>query len=239
MGSRTVIVVVLAAGIALGGLAPAASADSSTPPPVPPRTAISLRTTTGISWGTPNEHESRSALSLAKLFIADYALRHGDGSATDRDLAERMIRYSDDGAASQLEARYPQAITEIAAEYQLSRTRPAGTDWGAVASSTADVTEFLAATLRTHPDSPLLEWMAQAGATAADGTEQDWGTARLPWVTGTKWGWSDFGESEVASTSYGPGFAVTAHTRGTAAEQTADVLDALPLIAHELLRRPL
>lgn len=209
--------------------APVACAEETTETEVaavPPRTAISVRTAVGPGWGTANEHESRSSLSLSKLFLADYALRHGDGSPEDRFLAEQMIRYSDDGAATTMEAKYPQAIAAIAAEYGLTETVP-GPNWGASATSVANVSDFLAAKLRTDPGSPIFEWMAAAGSTALDGTEQDWGTARWPFVLGTKWGWSDLGEPEVASASYGPGFAVTAHTRGTAAEQTADVLAAL------------
>ncbi len=219
----------LVAGACLALFAPVAGAEpveTDEVAAVPPRTAISVRTTFGLGWGTANEHESRSSLSLAKLFMADYALRHGDRSAEDRDLAERMIRYSDDGAASLMEAKYPQAVAAIAAEYGLTETVP-GPSWGAGATSVADVSDFLAAKLRQDPGSPIFEWMAAAGSTAQDGTEQDWGTARWPFVLGTKWGWSDFGESEVASASFGNGFAVTAHTRGTAAEQTDDVLAML------------
>ncbi|MBF6169020.1 hypothetical protein IU486_30400 [Streptomyces gardneri] len=227
MGFRMMATALLA-GAFLALSAPVACAENgeSEVAAVPPRTAISIRTVLGPGWGTANEHESRSSLSLAKLFMADYALRHGDGSPEDRVLAEQMIRYSDDGAATTMEAKYPQAVAAIAAEYGLTATVP-GPNWGAGATSVADVSDFLAAKLRTDPGSPIFEWMAAAGSTALDGTEQDWGTARLPFVLGTKWGWSDFGEPEVASASYGPGFAVTAHTRGTAAEQTADVMAAL------------
>ncbi|MGK8522302.1 hypothetical protein ACRS6B_12430 [Nocardia asteroides] len=226
MGYRLMTTALLA-GALLALSAPVACAETgeNDVAAVPPRTAISVRTAIGIGWGTANEHESRSSLSLAKLFMADYALRHGDGSPEDRMLAERMIRYSDDGAATAMEAKYPQAVAAIAAEYGLTETVP-GPSWGAGATSVADVSDFLAAKLRTDPGSPIFEWMAAAGSTALDGTEQDWGTARLPFVLGTKWGWSDFGAPEVASASYGPGFAVTAHTRGTAAEQTADVMAA-------------
>ncbi|MFG3620874.1 hypothetical protein [Nocardia sp. NPDC047654] len=219
----------LVAGALLALSAPLACADETAETEVaavPPRTAISVRTSVGIGWGTANEHESRSSLSLSKLFLADYALRRGDGSAEDRFLGEQMIRYSDDGAASVMEAKYPQAIAAIAAEYGLAETTP-GPNWGAGTTSAADVSDFLATKLRTDPGSPIFEWMAAAGSTAQDGTEQDWGTARWPFVLGTKWGWSDLGEPEVASASYGPGFAVTAHTRGTSAEQTADVTAAL------------
>ncbi|WP_174375385.1 hypothetical protein [Nocardia higoensis] len=77
--------------------------------------------------------------------------------------------------------------------------------------------------------------MATAGEYAADGTPQDRGTARIPGVLGTKWGWSDVGAPEV---SFGPGFTVAAHTYGTSAEQTADVLAALPQILAGLTGMP-
>ncbi|MEU7633132.1 hypothetical protein AB0C34_24675 [Nocardia sp. NPDC049220] len=233
MGYRMTVSALVALGTCLALATPVASA---TPCQVamPQRTAMSVRTILGIGWGSANEHEPRSSLSLAKLFLADYALRRGDGSADDRGLAERMIRYSDDGAASLMAAKYPQAVGAIAGEYGLTATR-AGDDWGAGTTSAADVSDFLVAKLRTDPESPIFEWMAAAGSTALDGTEQDWGTARFPLVLGTKWGWSDSGEPEVASASYGPGFAVTAHTHGTAAEQTADVLAALPAMTAGLI----
>ncbi|RJO72766.1 hypothetical protein D5S18_22215 [Nocardia panacis] len=213
----------------------AASAHADEVRAVPDRTAISLRTTLGPGFGSANEHEVRSGLSLSKLFIVDYALRHGDGSALDYSLSERMIRDSDDAAAGELDARYPQAIEVTAREYGLRETHP-GPDWGSATTSTADVADFLAAKQRTDPGSPIFGWMADASATAADGTEQDWGTARLPGVLGSKWGWSDFGPPEVASASFGPWFAVAAHTHGTGSDQTEDVLTAVPLIALALLR---
>lgn len=214
--------------------APIATAGPADPAIIPPRTAFSVRSTTGIAWGTANEYDARSSLSLAKLYLADYALRHGDGSDTDRKLAERMICCSDDAAADTIAAKYPAAIDATATEYHLTATE-SGDSWGDSATSTADVATFLESKLRTDPTSPILQWMAAADATAADGTEQNWGTTQWPGVLGTKWGWSDFGEQEVASASYGPGFAIAAHTRGTPAEQTADILNALPIITLQML----
>ncbi|MFI6170030.1 hypothetical protein ACIBCN_24835 [Nocardia sp. NPDC051052] len=234
MGYRTVATAAAAAATYCALFSPTAGAEPPDPAVVPPRTAISIRSTLGAHWSTANEHESRTSLSLTKLYLADYALRHGDGSRADRDLAERMIRYSDDGAATTMESKYPQALKSVAAEYHLADTHAAG-GWGAAYTSTADLTDFLDAKLRTDPNSPILEWMAEAGENATDGTEQDWGTARVPFVVGTKWGWSDFGEPDVASASYGPGFAVAAHTHGTATEQTLDILGALPLATLELI----
>ncbi|MEU8900506.1 hypothetical protein AB0C65_31900 [Nocardia sp. NPDC048505] len=226
--------------VALGCLmsAPAAWADPLDPE-VPPRTSISVRTSLpNVQWGTPNEHDERGALSLAKLYIVDYALRHGDRSSEDRALAERMIRYSDDGAANTLAAKYPNAIAEVAAEYGLRATHP-HESWQMSTTSTADVADFLNKKRVSDPESPILDWMSQPGSVAADGTVQDWGTAWLPGVIGTKWGWSDYDTVEVASASYGMGFTVAAHTYGTGPEQTADVLSAVPDVLTKLIARRL
>jgi hypothetical protein len=104
-------------------------------------------------------------------------------------------------------------------------------------TSTADVATFLDIKQRTDAESPIFRWMATAGEKAVDGTAQDWGTARLPGVVGTKWGWSDPGQQEVASASFGPGFSVAARTRGTPEEQTADFIEALPGFMVAMLNR--
>lgn len=221
----------------VAGAAPAPAPPAAASEPAAPRTAISVRGPAGFRWGTADEHQVRSALSMAKLYLTDYALRHGDGSAEDRAHGERMIRYSDDAAADAVAAKYPQAIAAVAAEYGLTATRP-GANWGTSTTSTADLADFLEAKQRTDPGSPILAWMATAAPRAADGTEQNWGTAALPGVQGTKWGWSDLAPPEVASASFGPGFAVAAHTRGTPAEQTADVLGALSAVLADIVGAP-
>ncbi|APA97009.1 serine hydrolase [Nocardia seriolae] len=204
---------------------------------VPDRTSISVRTLVpGVGWGTDNESEERAGLSISKLYIADYALRHGDGSAADKDLCERMIRKSDDYAADRLFAKYPKAIDAVAAEYGLTATHGEG-DWEFSTTSTADVADFLAAKVRSDPDSPILAWMEEPAEKAADGTRQDWGTARLPQILGTKWGWADVGDPEVASASFGPGFTVSAHTYGSAEQQTQDVQAVLWGLIGELTPR--
>jgi hypothetical protein len=196
-------------------------------PGVPGRTSISLRVDfLNLKWGTANDTQSRSGLSLVKLYMVDYALRHGDGSAQDRQLGERMIRYSDDSAADAIAAKYPNAIDAEAAEYGLPATH-SGPTWGQSYTSTADITEFLDRKVTADPGSPILRWMAAASPVAADGTAQNWGTARLPGVIGNKWGWSDYGPQQVGSASFGPGFTVSAQTEGSPADQTADVVSAL------------
>lgn len=237
MSYRTLI---LAALIAAACSGPPPAVTQPLPPPsapaesVPARSAVSVRGPDELRWGTPNEFETRTALSTAKLYLADYALRHGDGSAADRGAAERMIRLSDDAAADTVAAKYPQAIGAVAAEYGLAQTT-AGAGWSAATTSTADLADFLAAKQAADPTSPILGWMASAPPTAADGTHQNWGTARLPGVQGSKWGWSDLPPPEVASASFGPGFTVAAHTRGDPADQTADVEQAFVEVMPQIV----
>lgn len=209
-----------------------ASAATALPAPgdfadVPARTSLSFEHgPTGIHVGSANENDPRPGLSTVKLYIADYALQHGDGSPTDRDLAARMIRASDDGAAAQLDAKYPQAIDAVAAEYGLTSTKR-GDGWGSSYTSTADTVRFLEAKNRDDPAGLVLGAMKTPSPVAADGTDQNWGTSRLADVTGTKWGWADDGSSVVASASIGDGFSVAANTYGSPEMQTDDVLNAL------------
>ena len=177
MSYRTLI---LATRIAAACSGPAPAVAQPLPPPdapvesVPARSAVSVRGPNGLRWGTPTEFETRSALSMAKLYLADYALRHGDGSPADRMHAERMIRLSDDAAADLVAAKYPQAIGAVAGEYDLAQTR-ADSGWNTATTSKADLADFLAAKQATDPTSPILGWMASAPPTAADGTPAELG----------------------------------------------------------------
>ncbi|MFD4367040.1 hypothetical protein [Rhodococcus sp. NPDC058521] len=238
----TASAICLAAMVAVSGqsIAFAAPAPIDDFNGVPERTALTFEYAPGgILIGTTNQHDSRPGLSTVKLYMADYALRRGDGSPSDRALAERMIRYSDDTAASELDAKYPGAIDAVAAEFGLADTRRSSF-WGDSYTSTADTVAFLMAK-RADPLSPIPVWMSTASPTAADGTVQDWGTARLPGVVGTKWGWSDQGGSPVvASASFGPDFTIAANTYGSPEDHTADVLGAFtpgpgPLIPEHLI----
>ncbi|MBJ8340263.1 hypothetical protein JGU71_15335 [Antrihabitans sp. YC3-6] len=238
MDTRTTLpAAALALGASLAVLLPAfasatpAASDNLTR--VPDRTAITvIDLRTGSITRTPNASEPRPALSMVKLYIADYALRHGDRSITDLDLVEQMIRYSDDFSASQLESKYPTAIDATAAEFRLTDTT-AGPDWGTSYTTTDDVANFLRAKLRSDRGSPIFPLMATADRVASDGTIQDWGTSTVPAVTGSKWGWSDMGSPMVASASVGPGFVVAATTFGPGDIQTADVADAFSTDTHK------
>ncbi|MGW4369489.1 hypothetical protein ACWEKT_27975 [Nocardia takedensis] len=235
MGSRARFLRGAVAAIAVATICSGAGAASAQPegfPPlpgldaVPSRTTLAVRTPFGVGWGTANQEEVRGALSMAKLYLADYALRHGDGSEEDIALSERMIRFSDNAAADTIEAKYPGAIAAVATEYGLEQTSTTGA-WSTSLTSAADLADFLSAKQTSDPTSPILRWMTEAAPVAADGTAQDWGTARLPGVRGTKWGWSDLPPQEVASASFGPGFTVAAITLGTPQDQTTDVLEAM------------
>ncbi|MGV8874045.1 MAG: hypothetical protein ACOH2Q_16045 [Rhodococcus sp. (in: high G+C Gram-positive bacteria)] len=218
------------AGIAVALLCAAPAQALPTPgdlADVPSRTALSYEhLPTGTYVGSAEDNTARPGLSTVKLYIADYALRFGDGSPRDLDLATRMIEVSDDGAASVLDSKYPQAISATADEFGLTSTSR-GSFWGSSSTSTADTVRFLAAKKRSDPASPVLAWMTTAAPVARDGMVQDWGTVLLPGVTGTKWGWSDDRSSVVASASISDEYVVASNTYGPRTAQTEDVLAAL------------
>lgn len=194
---------------------------------VPSRTSMAVI----MPWGTirtPNAYESRPGLSIVKLYLADYVLRKVKRSDRNWQLAQRMIQFSDDHAASILDRKYPQAINAVAREYGLSATSR-GVTWGKSSTSAMDTARYLDRVRKTRPQSLILQWMRSASPVAADGTAQNWGTATLPGVTGSKWGWSDYGSSTVASASIAPNYTAAAFTYGGAGTQNVDVRSA---IAH-------
>ncbi len=212
-------------GAAGAGDAPPRAAVGTPPQTVSmnPRTSfVKIDTATGAVTATANADEERPALSIVKLYLVDYVLDHGDGSADDRALAQRAIQLSDNSAADSLDSKYPDAIDATADAHQLKATSRDGF-WGDAYTSADDAARFLADLQRTEPGSPILAWMATAAPVAADGTDQNWGTSHIPGVIGTKWGWSDDQTSEVASASYGNGFTVAAFTDGDADAENADL----------------
>lgn len=223
---RTILVVPVVALLIACGAATATASPSGRDAvvlQVDPRTSVAVvAVVPGLASTTENAAEPRAGVSITKLYLVDYALRHGDHSDSDRAAAQRAIQLSDDAAADLLDAEYPEAIAAIAAEFGLTATRR-GSFWGDSVTSARDVAEFLAAKERTDSASPMLAWMATAAPVAADGTVQNWGTSHLPATVGTKWGWTDDHTSEVASASFGPGFAAAAFTYGTAEDQNADL----------------
>lgn len=212
-----------ALGTHIATAAPAPVVDDRGVIAAPAGTQISFaHTPTGMRAGTANEHESRAGLSIVKLYLAEYVFRHGD-QADHADAAE-MIRSSSDAIADRLHAKYPQAISTTAAEFGLADTHVPGY-WGYGTTSTHDMVTYLETKKRTDPASPVLAAMASAYGTAADGYPQNFGTALIAGVVGTKWGWSN-DRSFHASASFGPDFSVAASTHGSAAQLTEHVLGA-------------
>lgn len=214
----------LIAGLALATVAaPSAQALTFDPGKVPPRTQMTVRYADGNSVSTGNGHESRPALSLAKLYLGMWVLKYG--APEDKARVENMVRFSEDGTASDLERKYPQAIPSIIGEYRLGETHH-NDYWGNTTTSTEDLARFIGVISGDPVAAPLMKGMATAAPVASDGYRQDFGTARIPGIIGTKFGWSD--DRQVhASASFGPGYSVAANTYGSPADLTADVLGAV------------
>ncbi|WP_234462857.1 hypothetical protein [Corynebacterium macginleyi] len=91
---------------------------------------------------------------MSKLYLGYWVLKYG--SAADKAQVEHMIRYSDDKVASDLDRRYPQAISSIIQEFGLSETHYTGY-WGTTKTSTEDVARFIAE-IQHDPRSSPVEW---------------------------------------------------------------------------------
>ncbi|WKD61698.1 hypothetical protein CCICO_08430 [Corynebacterium ciconiae DSM 44920] len=176
-----------------------------------------VRLSDGEHHGTANERFARPALSLIKLYIADYVL--DKGTAQQRQQALKMVRDSSDSIAATLYEAYPEAIDATATRYNLQSTR-ANSKWGHSVTSTYDVCFFIAQKLEEDPDSPLLRAMRTAEPVAADGYKQNFGTSTLPGVEGSKWGWSN-SRTLHSSVSFGKDFVAAAAVSGDAADLTA------------------
>ena len=175
------------------------------------------RLSDGWHTGTATERYARPALSLIKLYIADYVLRYG--SPADKLAAVEMIRSSDDDLADELWDRYPRAIDVTARNYGLLSTR-SDERWGYSVTSTYDAVSFIQQKLETDSMSPILTAMIQSDQFAADGYPQDFGTAVLPGAVGTKWGWSN-DYSLHSSVTFGEDFVAAAAVTGSAEDLTA------------------
>lgn len=175
-----------------------------------------LRLHDGFHTGSATEHFARPALSLIKLYIAEYVLEHGE--LKDRPAALEMIRSSDDEIAEKLFEKYPDSIDTTAKEYGLISTKSRDA-WGYSVTSTYDVVSFVSQKLRQNRNDPILRAMKESDAVAADGYKQNFGTSTLPGVIGTKWGWSN-DLTLHSSVSYGEDFVVAVAISGTAEDLT-------------------
>ncbi|AKK10656.1 hypothetical protein CUTER_03235 [Corynebacterium uterequi] len=170
-----------------------------------------LRLSDGMHVGSASERLARPALSLAKLYIAEYVLNHG--TTEEKIQAIAMLTDSSDATAQQLYRTYPESIDETAKKYQLHATRGAE-KWGSSTTSTYDVVHFIAALATQSPMHPILAAMALSKDRGADGYPQDYGTIALDGELGTKWGWSD-DHTFHSSVSFGEGWVAAAMIAGS------------------------
>ena len=189
----------------------------------PARTQIIMMKDNGEVIETPGAHESRASLSIVKLYLGHWVLQHG--APEDKALVYEMIRSSHDGIAANLDRKYRQAIPDTIGRFRLAETNYRGR-WGDTTTSVHDMAAFVRV-VRTDPAArPLIDGMRNPAAVAADGYPQNFGTATLPGIEGTKFGWSDKRDVH-ATVSFGPGFVVAAHTFGSAQVHTDDVRRAV------------
>lgn len=178
-----------------------------------------LRLSDGMRIGTATERYARPALSLIKLYIAEYVIKHGTEEEKFEALA--MVSNSSDSSAEALFEKYPDSIDDVAKRYGLHSTR-SDERWGYSVTSTYDVVNFIAQLKEKDPTHPILVAMSQADSVAADGYRQNFGTAKLQNVIGTKFGWSnDF--NLHSSVSFGENFVVAAAVNGSADDLTSFV----------------
>jgi hypothetical protein len=118
-------------------------------------------------------------------------------SPADRELLARMIRSSDDPAASSLWVRFdgPRIVRSVAQRYGLTATSPPARpgQWGETMTSARDLARFLTLLpVVAHPDdaTQLLEWMRSATPIASDGFDQRFGLfGTIPDTPAVKQGW--------------------------------------------------
>lgn len=204
-------------------LAPQASAYHVDPGYARERTALAVVHPDGRVSISPDAEEARPALSLAKLYLGYWVLYNG--TAEEKDKVQKMVESSDDAIASELDRAHPEAIDEIAEDFELRQTRRGGA-WGNTETSARDLATFVNGILWDPVAKPLLNGMEKQAAVAQDGFIQGFGTARLHNVRGSKMGWADDRKSATGSVSFGEAgdetWTVAALTLGTAYENTVD-----------------
>lgn len=192
------------------------------------RTSLAVVHADGRWSGSDNALEERPALSLSKLYLGYWVLYHGTDA--DKDLVKEMISVSHDGYAQRLDRKYPNAIDEIAEDFDLEQTAWGGA-WGRTTTSAYDVASFVSDILWDPRAKPLLDGMRDASDIANDGFKQRFGAATLDHVEGFKTGWSDDGISETGSLAFGDigeeTWVVAALTWGDPEENTEDVKDGI------------
>lgn len=214
--------VILAAALMVATAVPA-HALTIAPGSVPQRWEMAVVYDDGTEVDSANAHQPREAMSLAKLYLGHWVLHHG--APEDQALVENMIRFSDDGVATTLDRKYPQAIPETISAFGLGETSYNGY-WGDTTTSVSDVARFLQAIRNDAASQPIINGMSTASPIAGEGYVQNYGTSQIKGVQGTKYGWSD-DRSVNGTASIGPGYTIAIITFGTAADATSDALGAV------------
>jgi hypothetical protein len=136
--------------------------------------------------------------SIVKLFTAAYYLAQADGRPDEalQQTLRVMIENSDDDIESEL--WNVDIVPSMAARYGLGHTangpKTGPHDWGWELITADDETTFLAGMANDPEVAPLLvDAMAHAAPTAADGTDQAFGLNALTGDHGSKQGWTDAG----------------------------------------------
>lgn len=188
------------------------------------RTALAVVHPDGRISMSANGEEPRPALSLAKLYLGYYVLYHG--TKEEKAQVEEMIASSSDAIAGKLDRAYPEAIDQIADDFDLTSTVRAGW-WGKTQTSARDVATFISEILWDPVAKPLFDGMEHQDSVAADGFIQGFGTARLEDAKGSKMGWTDDRTSGTGSVSWGKTgedtWVASALTYGNAYQNTVDV----------------
>jgi len=216
---RRLISAILALAIAFG-MAPSAHALVLATDDVNERTALALLNQDGEIEGTDNADEPRPALSLSKLYLGYWVIYNG--SKKHKAQVEKMLRLSHDGLAQEMDRAYPEAIDEIAEDFDLEDTSRNGY-WGSAPTSAVDVVKFIQAISPDPQAKPVFDAMRDSAEIAQDGFEQDFGTFQLPGAEGTKFGWSNNHES-MATVSFGDGWIAAALTDGDTSAINKDTL---------------
>ncbi|WP_165164792.1 hypothetical protein [Corynebacterium qintianiae] len=201
------------------------------------RTALAVVHPDGHWSGSDAALEPRPALSLSKLFLGYWILYNGTDE--EKELVEEMISVSHDGYAQRFDRKYPEAIDEIADDFNLQYTARSGA-WGRTVTSAYDVASFVSDILWDPRAKPLLDGMRDKPEVARDGFHQLFGAAELNRVEGVKTGWSDDRVSQTGSVSFGQigdeVWVVAALTWGDSEENTEDVLDGINQIDDRAAR---
>jgi hypothetical protein len=200
------LVAALCAGLAVP--VARASATVTVPPGVTAGYAVFDRQTNTVTERQNADLQFRSA-SVVKLLIAlDYLWDRGPGytvPAADRPALDRMLRSSDDDAASTFWARdgYEQVVNRMVHRLGLQHTAPppAGqrTYWGYTAITAADTVTIYRYLLDGAPAAVagyVLGNLRASTRCASDGFDQSFGIPSAfaqPWAV--KQGWSGFGSS--------------------------------------------